>query len=153
MNTHSSIWRNCGSCKGSILFGAKYYFCIISSCRKSAYCSMPCFDDHLGVFRHRDAWAEERVAPKETDGNSMDLPQHRTENVRGSDAHAPGISQEILVVVSKLKEYVQARAEGMNTSGGANHALSQIIRKQCDGAIEHARRDGRKTVMERDFSL
>ena len=60
--------------------------------------------------------------------------------------------KEVLVVVSKMKNYIRA-ASGMNTSGSVGLLLSDIIRKLCDGAIENAKRDGRKTVMDRDFSF
>lgn len=59
---------------------------------------------------------------------------------------------EVLVVVSKLKNYIRA-ASGMNTSGSVGPALSQMIRKVCDKAIENARTDGRKTVMDRDINF
>ena len=59
---------------------------------------------------------------------------------------------EVLVVVSKLKNYIRSKS-GMNTSGGVGSALSEIIRKVCDQAIENAKSDGRKTVMDRDVSL
>ena len=56
----------------------------------------------------------------------------------------------ILVVVSKLKAYVKDRA-GLNTSGAVAEKLSDIIRKHCDIAIESAKNDGRKTLLDRDF--
>lgn len=59
--------------------------------------------------------------------------------------------KEVLVVVSKLKNYIRT-ASGMNTSGTVGPVLSDILRKLCDGAIEHAKQDGRKTVMDRDFT-
>lgn len=58
---------------------------------------------------------------------------------------------EVLVVVSKLKNHIREKS-GMNTSGNVAPAISDIIRKLCDQAIEKARSDGRKTVMDRDFS-
>lgn len=57
---------------------------------------------------------------------------------------------ENLVVVSKLKSYIKNSA-GLSTSGSVPDVLSEQIRKMCDGAIENARKDGRKTVMDRDF--
>lgn len=57
---------------------------------------------------------------------------------------------EVLVVVSKLKNYIRSKA-GMNTAGNAAPAVSEIVRHLCDQAIENARSDGRKTVMDRDF--
>ena len=58
--------------------------------------------------------------------------------------------QEVLIVVSKLKNYIRSTGE-MNTSGNVGPALSAMIRQLCDGAVENARKDGRKTVMDRDF--
>jgi histone H3/H4 len=57
---------------------------------------------------------------------------------------------DVLVVVSKLKNYIRS-ASGMNTAGNVAPALSDIIRRLCDGAVEKAKEDGRKTVMDRDF--
>lgn len=61
------------------------------------------------------------------------------------------MSEEVLVVVSKLKNYIKDSA-GMNTSGNVAPALSSKIKEWCDEAIEKAKSDGRKTVMDRDFS-
>jgi histone H3/H4 len=59
--------------------------------------------------------------------------------------------KEVLVVTSKLKKYIQSSA-GMSTSANVAPALSDIIRSLCDQAIENAKADKRKTVMDRDFS-
>ncbi|MGD2124475.1 MAG: hypothetical protein PVG99_00255 [Desulfobacteraceae bacterium] len=58
--------------------------------------------------------------------------------------------KEVLVVVSKLKKYIRS-VSGMNTAGNVAPALSDTIRNLCDQAIEKAKADGRKTVMDRDF--
>jgi histone H3/H4 len=58
--------------------------------------------------------------------------------------------KEILVVISKLKKYIRS-ASGMNTAGAVAPAISDIIRQMCNEAIEKAKADGRKTVMDRDF--
>ena len=60
-------------------------------------------------------------------------------------------TKEVLVVASKLKNYIRAHA-GMNTSGAVIDVISERIRQLCDQAIENAKRDGRKTVMDRDFT-
>lgn len=57
---------------------------------------------------------------------------------------------EVLVIVSKLKNYIRS-ASGMNTAGNVAPALSDLVRKMCDQAIENAKADRRKTVMDRDF--
>lgn len=59
-------------------------------------------------------------------------------------------NKEVLVVVSKLKNYIRA-ASGMNTSGSCAEVLSELVRSLCNQAIERAKNDGRKTVMDRDF--
>ena len=58
--------------------------------------------------------------------------------------------KDALIVVSKLKKYVRD-ASGMSTSGNVADVLSAKVRALCDGAIQHAQADGRKTVMDRDF--
>jgi histone H3/H4 len=60
------------------------------------------------------------------------------------------MSDEVLVVVSKLKKYIKDASE-MNTSGSVSDTLSNMIRRMCDKAIQNAKNDGRKTVMDRDF--
>lgn len=57
--------------------------------------------------------------------------------------------KEVLIVVSKLKTYIKDKS-GMNSSGGVAATLSDQVRALCDQAIENAKKDGRKTVMERD---
>jgi len=58
---------------------------------------------------------------------------------------------EVLVVASKLKSYIREKS-GMNTSASVMEALSLKVRQLCDEAIAKAQADGRKTVMDRDFS-
>jgi len=62
-----------------------------------------------------------------------------------------GMAEDVLVVASKLKSYIREKS-GMNTSASVLTALSDRIRELCDQAIESARKDGRKTVKDRDFS-
>jgi histone H3/H4 len=58
---------------------------------------------------------------------------------------------EVLVVASKVKSYIKEEAD-MKCSASVLSALSDKIRAMCDAAIESARNDGRKTVLDRDFS-
>lgn len=62
-----------------------------------------------------------------------------------------GEGGEVLVVASKLKNYIRAKS-GMNTSAAVMEALSSKVRALCDQAIEKAKSEGRKTVMDRDFA-
>jgi histone H3/H4 len=67
------------------------------------------------------------------------------ENAEGNN------KSEILVVVSKMKDYIQKSA-GMNTSGSVAAVISEQVRKLCDDAAKKAAEAGRKTVMDRDFT-
>lgn len=58
--------------------------------------------------------------------------------------------KDVLIVVSKLKNYIRAQS-GMSTSASVANVLSDYIRRTCNDAIENAKADGRKTVMDRDF--
>ena len=67
-------------------------------------------------------------------------------------ANESALDKEVLVVVSKLKNYIRAKS-GFNTAGSVAEALSDLVRTVCDRAIENARQDGRKTVMDRDIKM
>lgn len=58
--------------------------------------------------------------------------------------------KETLVVVSKLKNYIKEKSQ-MNTSSAVAEVISSKIRNLCDQAMDRARSEGRKTVMDRDF--
>lgn len=60
------------------------------------------------------------------------------------------LSQEVLVVASKLKKHIKDQS-GMNTSSNVMSILSEKVRQLCDDAIANAKTEGRKTVMDRDF--
>lgn len=57
---------------------------------------------------------------------------------------------ENLVVASKIKKSIKEKS-GFNTSSNVFEALSKIVEEECGKAIENARRENRKTVMDRDF--
>lgn len=57
---------------------------------------------------------------------------------------------EVLVVASKVKSYIKEKG-GMNTSGTVAEELSKRVTVMLEKAIESAKQDGRKTVMDRDI--
>ncbi|HEX5034385.1 MAG TPA: hypothetical protein VFW62_07905, partial [bacterium] len=63
---------------------------------------------------------------------------------------AGGFMAEVLVVASKIKKYIKDKA-GMNTSASTMDALSALVTRALDQAIESAKNDSRKTVMDRDL--
>ena len=72
------------------------------------------------------------------------------ENTSNNETNATA-EGETLVVASKLKNYIREKS-GFNTSAAVMPALSARIRELCDQAIQRAKNDGRKTVMDRDFA-
>ena len=63
-------WKKCSFCKKPIAFGVTYTVCSVSTCNRKRtglqFCSLYCWDAHLGESRHRDAWAEEKTSPAAT---------------------------------------------------------------------------------------
>lgn len=49
-----------------------------------------------------------------------------------------------------MKDYIRLKSE-MNTSADVMPILSDIVRRLADEAIDKARAEGRKTVLDRDF--
>lgn len=160
MNTNSQHWRVCSSCKKPISYQAKYYVCSVSTCtgQRTGYvfCSIGCFETHLPGARHRSAGAIEKLSPAfgaSEDGKAA----HRT-LVRPVSANHPTTSSgkilpdEVLIIASRLKEYIQARSD-FNTSAAVMDVLSDYVRVLCDRAIDHARAEGRKTILDRDFDF
>jgi hypothetical protein len=163
----AGYWRRCSSCKKEIGFTRTYWVCSVSTCNRKrtglVFCTTSCWDAHLPLMNHREAWAEERRAPTreewareqqaeraEKSEPAAREPQRRIAPTPAPAAPAAQESREILVVVSKLKAYVRERS-GMSTSDAVMEVLSDKLRELCRDAIKRAQRDGRRTVMERDF--
>jgi histone H3/H4 len=155
MESEESCWRRCSTCKKPIDFGKSYYVCSVSTCNGQrtgyVFCSVPCFERHLPGARHKDAAAIEKSAPRNASEPAA-APNRILIKTPGSSSNKVAIPREVLVIASRLKEYVQARAD-YNTSGGVMDVLSDYLRILCDRAIDNARAEGRKTVMERDFEF
>jgi hypothetical protein len=164
----ATIWKRCNTCKKPIAFASDYFTCNVSTCNRKgtdfAFCSVSCWDAHVPVLRHRDAWAEEQRAPTAAEwaerqraeaARAAAPPADPRPRAGAASAPAAGragepIPRDVLVVVSKLKLYIRATS-GMNCSDGVTDVLSDRIRALCDQAIEQARALGRKTVLDRDF--
>ena len=167
MNSEApTFWKKCSNCKNPIGFGKVYQVCSVSTCTRERtglqFCSVSCWSAHVPLLRHRDAWAIEKIAPTQqayqSEQVSQQAPAPQRTLVRpgsvpsssGVEATSGDLPDDVLVVVSKLKAYVKAKAD-MNTSADVIDRLSDQMRILCDRAIESAKRDGRKTVMARDF--
>jgi len=180
-----SYYRLCSSCKKELPFESTFFRCSVSTCNRArmplTFCSLACFEAHVPVVRHREAWAEEDLAPSRaewereqaaevadaaalaataapamtvTSTAQVARPERRI--VAACGAISPlGLSQSEVpreVLIVASKLKAYIRARsGMNTSDGAFDVLSDIVRELCDAAIQKAHAAGRKTVMDRDF--
>jgi len=171
--TEDSFWRRCSSCKNPIGFGTQHWVCNVSTCNRPrtglVFCTVSCWDSHLAVVRHRESWALERRAPSAAEWEREQRAASAPPPVANASAGASPsersprrvlpapeprkpdpIEDDVLVVISKIKNYVRARS-GFNTSDRVAAPLSEALRVLCDKAIHKARAEGRKTVLDRDF--
>ncbi len=177
------FWRRCSSCKTELGFDITYWVCNVSTCNRKRtglyFCSVSCWEAHLPLMRHREAWAVEKRSParaawqRETDkaaaarapATRATTPSRVTtrtataataataparRRVAASASDDADLPRDILIVVSKLKKYIKARS-GMNTSDGVVDIVSDHIRQLADEAIRSAAEHERKTVLDRDF--
>jgi histone H3/H4 len=158
-NTADKIWRKCSRCKKDIEKNAKYYECSVTTCTHPrtgyAFCSIGCWEAHVPGAKHRDAAAIEKRAPNlvwDPAGPAMPAAPARriAVNQPVTSTSMAKVPIDVLVVVSKVKDYIKAKSD-MNTSDSVKELLSEKIRQLCDDAIDKARSEGRKTVMDRDF--
>lgn len=170
--SEANQWRRCNACKEPIEYGAAYQVCSVSTCNRArtgmAFCSVSCWEVHLPSANHREAWAVEKRAPGNAAAARAEAeskPRRRLPPTRpaASAAAAPSPptpatpvrrarkeeDDAVLVIASRLKDYVRDRS-GFNTSDRVLGPLSRIVRRALDEAIENARRDERKTVLDRD---
>ncbi len=140
------FWRKCGSCKKDIGFNQVYQVCSVCG-GKYAFCSVDCWDEHVPVMNHKNAWAEENRSPSKSETTN----DHPIRRIVSSSAPVSGpMDSEILIVASKLKQYVKDKYD-LSTSANVMEALSREVRRLTDRAVEKAKAEGRKTLMDRDF--
>jgi histone H3/H4 len=175
----SETWLVCSACRNEIRYNATHWVCSVSTCNRArtrlVFCTVSCWDSHVAVLRHRDAWAVEARAPSKEEwakelaeqpaeakpapapaaapaprrvvGDSSPATAAAVEGVKLSEV----VEKDILIVVSKMKKYIKDRA-GMNCSDAVAEMLSDHVRVLCDDAIRSAARDERKTVLDRDVT-
>ena len=154
------IWRHCSRCKQAIACGSTYLVCSVSTCNRArspkVFCKLECWDAHVPIAGHREAFAEERTAPASPDAPA-ESPRAAKPKGTGKRRIAPvkrrdpSLPRDPLVVTKALKAYIAASGDGMRTSDAVAEVLSDKLRDMCDRAIDRAKADGRKTVLDRDF--
>jgi len=147
-----AYWRKCGSCKKDIGFNQVYQVCSVCG-GKYAFCSVDCWDQHVPIMNHKNAWAEENRSPAKAE-TVNEHPVRRIVSspaqVSSSSAKESPMDTEVLIVASKLKQYVKDKYD-LSTSANVMDALSREVRRLTDRAVEKAKAEGRKTLMDRDF--
>lgn len=143
-----TYWRKCGSCKKDIGFNQIYQVCSVCG-GKFAFCSVNCWDEHVPIMNHKNAWAEESRSPAKSVTTS-DQPVRRIVNTPSAASKDSPMETEVLIVASKLKQYVKDKYD-LSTSANVMDALSREVRRLTDRAAEKAMAEGRKTLMDRDF--
>jgi hypothetical protein len=156
MSEVANMWKKCSACKKPILLGSMYYECSVSTCTSErtgyVFCSVGCWESHIPGANHRSsAGAIEKYAPKTLEARRI-IPTATTATTTSAAGKTSSMSHEVLVVVSKMKQYIRDTSE-FNTSEDVNQVLSNMIRIACDRAIVKAKANGRKTVMAKDFSF
>ncbi len=158
MSEVANLWKKCSACKKPILLGSQYYECSVSTCTSErtgyVFCSVGCWEAHIPGANHRSsAGAIEKYAPKTLEARRIIATASPAAAATASTgAKSSSMSNEVLVVVSKMKQYIRETSE-FNTSEDVNQVLSNMIRIACDRAIVKAKANGRKTVMAKDFSF
>ena len=63
----AETWLKCSACKNPISFNAPHWVCSVSTCNRArmrlVFCTVSCWDSHVAMLRHRDAWAVDAKAP------------------------------------------------------------------------------------------
>lgn len=184
-NPSQNYWKKCSSCKKELPFSTMYYVCSVSTCRHKRkgfqFCSVPCWDAHLGFMNHREAWAEERTSPsKDQYEASLDTgassktterqpmrkvvqPASSQGNQSQSSSPQSSASQSTpaelkasqiktdTLVVVSKVKNLIKEQSGFSTSQCCVDALTRKVVAECLKGIEYAKKAERKTVMGRDI--
>jgi len=148
----AETWLKCTECKSEIPFGGRHYVCSVSTCKRSkmrlVFCSAVCWDSHLSSVRHRDAWAEDAIAPtreawqRELAAEAADPPRRDTpaQGVRPSTpqpiarpapapAPAPAPGATVRRVVGDATPAVAAQLEGVRLTEVVDKDILIVISK------------------------
>ena len=73
----ASFWKRCSSCKNEISFSTIHWVCSVSTCNRKrtgmVFCSVDCWEVHLPMMRHREAYAVEKRSPSRAKWQSQQV--------------------------------------------------------------------------------
>ncbi len=133
----AETWLRCTECKKDIPFGGKHYLCSVSTCKRSkfrlVFCSVVCWDSHLSTVRHREAWAEDAVAPsREAWAKELaaagEEPK-RTETPPRGLSSTPASAPVVRRVVGDASPAVAAQLEGVKLADVTDKDVLVVVSK------------------------
>jgi hypothetical protein len=131
----STFWKRCNTCKKPIGFAAPYCVCSVSTCNRPrtalVFCTIGCWDSHVPLLRHRDAWAIEKVSPTLAEW------EREREEAAAQEAEAP--SAPASHATSAQPHAAASGARDASASGGHHPAASgapmaPAVRPSADAA-------------------
>jgi hypothetical protein len=100
----AETWLKCSACRNEIGFQSVHWVCSVSTCNRArtrlVFCTVPCWDSHVAMLRHRDAWAVEARSPTK-DAWALELAQQEPEPVRPAAKIATPVPAPVRRVVGE----------------------------------------------------
>src|SRR5580704_11339020 len=134
----AETWLKCSACKNPIPFHATHWVCSVSTCNRArtrlVFCTVSCWDSHVAILRHRDAWAVEARAPSK-DAWEKELAEHASEAAAapgsGSTPRpvAPAPAPAPRRVVGDASPTTAAAAEGLRLSEVTDKDVLIVVSK------------------------
>ncbi len=137
----AETWLKCTECKTDIPYGGKHYLCSVSTCKRSkfrlVFCTPTCWDSHLSTVRHREAWAEDAVAPtreawvrEQAEANATpDKPPPAPVRPITQSVPQPSSAPVVRRVVDVASPAVAAQLEGLKLSDVTDKDVLIVVSK------------------------
>jgi hypothetical protein len=138
----AETWLKCSACKNPIPFHATHWVCSVSTCNRArtrlVFCTVSCWDSHVAILRHRDAWAVEARAPGK-DAWEKELAEQASEAAAApvvvssaqTSRHAavPAPAPAVRRVVGDASPTTAAAAEGLKLSEVTDKDVLVVVSK------------------------
>jgi hypothetical protein len=142
----AETWLVCSACRSDIAFGAKYYQCSVSTCNRArmrlVFCSVSCWDSHVATLRHRDAWAEDKIAPTKAAWERELAAEDASRAPAPAPRPAPAVNSRPASGSPASASTVSSTASSGTTTHAAQHASSGVTARTAphvsSGASAHA---------------
>ncbi|MGE0325085.1 MAG: hypothetical protein AB7K71_24960 [Polyangiaceae bacterium] len=134
----SDYFKLCSSCKKPIGFEQNYFVCSVSTCNRKRlglfFCSLPCWEAHVPMMRHRDAWAEQTKSPTKAQFEREQAEEEAAQE--RAAARATPAAQEVAARNEEARQQAVQRALDGDDSDPAQRAAKLGIVKRQDGVVK-----------------